>query len=120
MIKSIQRSNNSYKNSNLDPIIAEMDLLNSKIDDQSELLNELLVKLDGSYDKMLEIAIDDKNETPLSVNQLAESLGKSPSTIRRWEREGLIHCERIPNSKQDTLQFYLSEVKAKLSLNMTL
>jgi DNA-binding transcriptional MerR regulator len=36
----------------------------------------------------------------LSPRDAADKLGISPDTLRRWEREGLIHCERTPGGQR--------------------
>ena len=45
-------------------------------------------------------------QSPLvGIDQIAQHFGRTPETIRRWVKERLISCYRIPNKKGDTLLF---------------
>lgn len=55
----------------------------------------------------------------LSPRDAAEKLGISPDTLRRWEREGLIQCERTPGGqrryKEEDISSMLDRAPSELS-----
>lgn len=90
-------------------------------------INELLVKYGELLTEFRELQNDvmalkrkyatreeEGEERPLSVNELAAALGKSPDTVRRWEKKRLIPCRRVKYRKKYSLMFYRSEVETAL------
>jgi putative resolvase len=37
------------------------------------------------------------------INEFAKRIGRAPSTMRRWEREGLLTAKRLPSGHRSIL-----------------
>ncbi|MDW3689229.1 helix-turn-helix domain-containing protein, partial [Cupriavidus sp. CV2] len=45
------------------------------------------------------------------INEFAKRIGRAPSTVRRWEREGILAAKRLPSGHR---YFDESDVRAML------
>ncbi|RCJ03223.1 MerR family transcriptional regulator, partial [Cupriavidus necator] len=45
------------------------------------------------------------------INEFAKRIGRAPSTVRRWEREGILAAKRLPSGHR---YFDESDVRATL------
>jgi putative resolvase len=45
------------------------------------------------------------------INEFAKRIGRAPSTVRRWEREGMLTAKRLPSGQR---YFDESDVRAML------